>query len=116
MTSRSLFFSRVTPLTRSASRVMDGGRGISGSLQMTLEGIEAEKDLFLKIRTLPAPNAIRLHVQADETSLGIWKLPPPRPDCWLEPAFRIPAGQIRASRLQITLTGLFMPFHIWALQ
>jgi|GEM_PF-2872178 len=96
--------------------VMDGGRGISGSLQMTLEGIEAGKDLFLKIRTLPAPNAIRLHVQADENSLGIWTLPSPRPDCWLEPAFRIPAGQIRASRLQITLTGLFMPFHIWALQ
>ncbi|MCP5105648.1 MAG: hypothetical protein GY950_19835 [bacterium] len=96
--------------------IMDGGRGISGSLSMRFTGIQPGKNLVIRMRILPIAFNNNVRVEVNGRPLGNWTLPVSGKGKWLEPSIVIKSPIITSDSIDITLSGLFMPFHIWAIQ
>jgi hypothetical protein len=96
--------------------IMDGGRGIFGSLSMRLSGIHPGKDLIIRMRILPIQYNNKLQVYVDGKPIGNWLLPTTNKGRWLEPMIILKSPIITKETIQLTLSGMFMPFHIWAIE
>jgi hypothetical protein len=96
--------------------IMDGGRGIFGSLSMSLSGIQPGKDLIIRMRVLPVASNNKLEVHVDGKPMGKWLLTPSNKGRWFEPMIILKSPIITKDTIHLTLSGTFMPFHLWAVE
>ena len=96
--------------------IMDGGRGIFGSLSMRLSGIHPGKNLIIRMRILPIKYNNKLEVHVNGKPIGNWFLPTSNKGRWLEPMIILKSTIITEETIHLTLSGMFMPFHLWAIE
>ncbi len=96
--------------------IMDGGRGIFGSLSMHLSRIHQGKDLIIRMRILPVVSNNKLEVYVNGKPIGNWFFPTSKKGRWLEPMIILKSTIITEETIHLTLSGTFMPFHLWAIE